>query len=53
MYHNPGTLSQGWYQILQNLDAILVGPIMEDGLEIVDICADRLWCEEVTTGKTD
>jgi hypothetical protein len=47
MNDDLGTLLQGRDQVLQNLDAILVSPIVKDGLEIVDIRLDRLRCKEV------
>lgn len=47
MNDDLGTLLQGRDQILQNLDAIFVSPIVKDGLEIVDIRLDRLGCKKV------
>jgi len=43
----PGTLSESRGEFLEDLDAVLVSPIVENGTEVVDICRDRLRCEEV------
>lgn len=42
-----GTLFKSRGELLEDLDAVLVRPIMENGTEVVDICRDRLRCEEV------
>jgi hypothetical protein len=49
MDDNSGTASKRRRKILEDLNAILVRPIMEDGTEVVNICHDRLWCKEVAT----
>lgn len=51
MNDDPGTLFQSRNEHLQNLDAVLVRPIMEDGAEVVHVCLDRLWREEVAASK--
>jgi hypothetical protein len=43
----PGTLFQSRGEFPQDLDAIRIRPIMENGTEIVDIRRDRLRSEEV------
>jgi hypothetical protein len=47
MDDDPSTFCESRCEHLEDLDAILVCPIMEYGTEIVDICRKRLRCEEV------
>jgi len=42
-----GTLFKSRGELLENRDAVLVRPIMENGTEVVDICRDRLRGKEV------
>ena len=51
MDDDPGTLFQRRDEHLQDLDAVLVRPIVEDGAEVVHVCLNRLWCEEVAASK--
>lgn len=47
MNNYSGTLFKSRRELLEDLDAVLVRPIMENGTEVVHICRDRLGCEEV------
>lgn len=51
MDDDPGTPFQSGDEHLQNLDAVLVRPIVEDGAEVVHVCLDRLRREEVAASK--
>ena len=51
MDDEPGTLFQSRDEHLQNFDAALVRPIVEDGAEVVHVCLNRLRCEEVAASK--
>jgi hypothetical protein len=47
MNDDPSALFESGDEVLEYFDAILVCPIMEYGTEVVDICCDRLRCEEI------
>ena len=52
---NPGAGLQGWNEVLQKLHTVLVGPVVEDGAEEVDVSPlDRLLrSEKVMTRESD
>jgi hypothetical protein len=51
MNNDTRSWPKGGYETLEDLHAIFVGPVVEDGLEIVHICNDWLFREEVAIVK--
>jgi hypothetical protein len=47
MDDDPSSLFESRDEALEYFDAILVCPIMKDRAEVVDVCRNRLRCEEI------
>jgi hypothetical protein len=48
MNKDPRAVFESWDQTPEYVDAVFVRPVVEDGPEVVDVCADGLLGEEVT-----
>jgi hypothetical protein len=48
MNKDPRAIFESWDQTPKYVDAVFVRPVVEDGPEEVDVCADGLLGEEVT-----
>lgn len=51
MYNDPGPWTEHRYQVLKDLNAILVRPVVEDGSEEIYVYDDGLGSEEVTSNS--
>lgn len=47
MDHNTGSGSKRRNEVLKDLDAVFVGPVVKDPAEIVNVCHDWLFGEEI------